>query len=48
MMYKDRKDTTKPLYEYLSIWPYPLHLNVKLLQVKFMKNLITKEHPETL
>ena len=44
MMFKDQKHIAKPLNKYLKI--LPLELNIKLLQVKFMKKLILKEHPK--
>ena len=44
MMFKDKKHIAKPLYNYLKI--LPLELNIKLLQAKFMKKLILKEHPK--
>ena len=42
MMFKDKKHIAKPLYKYLKI--LPMELNIKLLQAKFMKKLILKEH----
>ena len=44
MMFKDQKHIAKPLNKYLKI--LPLELNIKLLQVKFMKKLILKKHPK--
>ena len=44
MMSKDKKHIAKPLYKHLKI--LPLELNIKLLQAKFMKKLILKEHPK--
>ena len=42
MMFKDKKHISKPLYKYLKI--LPPELNIKLLQVKFRKKLMLKEH----
>ena len=44
MMFKDKKHIAEPLYKYLKI--LPLELTIKLLQAKFMKNLILEEHPK--
>ena len=44
IMFKDKKHIAKPLYKCLKILPQ--ELNIKLLQVKFMKKLILKEHPK--
>ena len=38
-MFKDKKHIDKPLYKYLK--RRPLELNIKVLQAKFMKKLIT-------
>ena len=46
MMFKEKRHTAKPLYEYLKI--LPVSLNNKLLQAKFMKNCILQEHPEVI
>ena len=40
MMFKEKRHTTKPLYEYLKI--LPVSLNNKLLQTKFIKNISFK------
>ena len=44
MMFKEKRHIVKPLYEHLKI--VPVSSNNKLLQAKFMKNLILQEHPE--
>ena len=44
MMFKEKRHTVKPLYEYLK--KLPVTLNNKLLQVKFMKKRILQEHPK--
>ena len=44
MMFKEKRHTVKPLYEYLKI--LPVSSNNELLQAKFMKKLILQEHPE--
>ena len=44
MILKDKKHIAKPLYKYLKV--LPLELNIKLLQVKFMKKLILNEQPK--
>ena len=46
MMFKEKRHTAKPLYEYLKI--FPVILNNELLQAKFMKKCILQEHPEVI
>ena len=46
MMFKEKRHTAKPLYEYLKI--LPVSLNNKLLQAKFMKKSFLQEHPEVI
>ena len=44
MMFNDKKNIAKALYKYFKI--LSLELNTKLLQARFMKKLILKEHPK--
>ena len=37
MMFKNKHESTEPLFEYLSI--APININIKLKQRKFMKQL---------
>ena len=46
MMFREKRHTAKPPYEYLKI--LPVSLNNKLLQAKFMKKRIQQEHPEVI
>ena len=46
MMFKEKRHTAKPAYEYLKI--LPVSLNNKLLKAKFMKKRILQEHPEVI
>ena len=43
MVFKGKRETVQPLYEYLNI--LPLNLNRKLLCAKFMQKLVAKKHP---
>ena len=45
-MFREKRHTAKPLYEYLKI--LPVSLNNELLQAKFMKKRILQEHPEVI
>ena len=42
MMFKGKRESLHPLYEYLNI--LPLNLNRKLLCAKFMQKLVSKKH----
>ena len=46
MMFKEKRHTAKPLYEYLKI--LLVSLNPKLLKTKFMKKRIIQEHQEVI
>ena len=44
MLFKNRREPSKPLYKYLNI--LPLEYNIKLLRGKFMHKLLSKKQPE--
>ena len=46
MLFKNRFDNVKPFYKHLNI--LPLTRNIKLLLGKFMRKLLSKEHPESI
>ena len=46
MLFKNRFDNVKPFYKHLNI--PPLTKIIKLLQGKFMWELLTKNHPDSI
>ena len=44
MLFKNRREPSKPLYKYLNI--LPLEYNIKLLRGKFMHKLLSKQQPD--
>ena len=46
MLFKNRRESSKPLYKYLNI--LPLEYNIKLLRGKFMQKLLSKQQPKVI